>query len=52
VIKAILLDTEARDPNSFMRLLGGDSSNYGALKEPVLFLAQTALGLIMQDIRR
>jgi uncharacterized protein (DUF1800 family) len=48
VIKAILLDTEARDPNSFMRLLGGDSSNYGALKEPVVFFAQTARGLSMQ----
>jgi len=48
VIKAILLDSEARlGDNSFgASLTGADSS--GALKEPVLFFAQTLRGLIAQ----
>ena len=45
VIKAILLDPEARQgDNPFVQL----SSGGGALKEPVLFLAQTLRGLSAQ----
>jgi uncharacterized protein (DUF1800 family) len=46
VIKAILLDQEARagDDNSQFAL--GAAGNYGALKEPVVFIAQTLRGLI------
>lgn len=48
VIKAILLDPEARLGDSSLGAGAANAAGFGALKEPVLFFAQTLRGLSIQ----